>query len=239
MSNGLACYHHPSKQAVAQCSNCGKGICKNDYDAYDGICYDCAEGLASAGVEEVMAYKARLAKTRKKMVTWGIVGAILGLVGGIGTIESNGAYMIVAGPIVMAMLGFSIGTFKAAYRALHHMFVRNKDDDTKGLFLIFFIIVAIGLIPIFFIYALIHFFKQKKLLVESDVLIEESGKAMAELRDYHKYTMAMEENISNELLKGNVYADALSRGGENAVLEKVRKTINLITINTNIARSYA
>jgi len=45
----MNCYFHPEKQAVAQCRNCGKGICKDCVDRfgnadakYAGLCKECA-----------------------------------------------------------------------------------------------------------------------------------------------------------------------------------------------------
>lgn len=64
MAIGMACYFHQQQQAVAQCGDCGKALCKNCYDSYGGavagkaLCYHCTANLVKQHSSEIADIKA-------------------------------------------------------------------------------------------------------------------------------------------------------------------------------------
>ena len=43
----MKCYHHPDRDAVATCTECGRGLCKECADVYSKpLCADCAVSYA-------------------------------------------------------------------------------------------------------------------------------------------------------------------------------------------------
>jgi len=60
------CYHHPSREAVAQCKGCGKAICRECAEMYGvstgeyagcNLCYDCTVHLVEQNVNYVKVIK--------------------------------------------------------------------------------------------------------------------------------------------------------------------------------------
>ena len=78
----MGCYHHPSEQAVATCSECEVGICKDCYDSYGDsetvLCFDCTEQAVLNHGNMVAAFKSLIQKERKNMmIAASIFGGIL------------------------------------------------------------------------------------------------------------------------------------------------------------------
>ena len=46
------CYYHPERNPVGTCSECGKNLCKECFDQYEGICKDCASDIVEQYAEE-------------------------------------------------------------------------------------------------------------------------------------------------------------------------------------------
>jgi len=206
MAGIMACYHHTSKQAVGQCSNCGKGICKNCYDTYRGVCYDCAEKAADESLDEAMEFKSSVVMARKGMITGSIVGGVIGLVigiaAGVGTAADAGVLgaigVIILAPIWGLCLGGSLVAVVKAVYVFIASFFKNKSDDDKGAgCLVAFIVIGTAIAPIMIVMTFIcpivtgiRFFKQKKQMAEADTMIEDCEDTLAKLRDYHKLSMA-------------------------------------------------
>jgi hypothetical protein len=197
----MACYHHSSKQASAQCNECKKGICKSCYDTYSGICYDCAEKAANESLYKAMDFKESVVKARKGMITGSIVGGVIGLVAGIGGTAMNSAAgmgtgaleaiaAIILGPILGLCIGGSLVTsIKAVYGTINSFF----KEDGSGCLVAFFVIGS-AIVPIMGIspiVTIIRFFRQKNQMEKADVMIEECENNLVKLRDYHKLSMAV------------------------------------------------
>ena len=108
MANGMACYHHPSQQAVAQCSQCGKGICRDCYDSYGAgmgagkaLCFDCTEEMVKEHAADVDAFRSKVKRERIFM----IVGAVIGVFVGAGMASQGGPAIFILAVFACASLG--------------------------------------------------------------------------------------------------------------------------------------
>ncbi|MBR3115884.1 hypothetical protein IKF30_01510 [Candidatus Saccharibacteria bacterium] len=48
----MKCFNHIDREAVGQCKNCGKGLCKDCFQQNGGICNECNHASNSASLEE-------------------------------------------------------------------------------------------------------------------------------------------------------------------------------------------
>jgi len=203
----MNCYLHPENQAVAQCSQCGHGICKNCNDLYGGVCYECAENSAKAKLSEAVAFKEKAVKARKGMVTGTIIGGVIGLLIGIASSINqigiaHGAGEVIAAillmPIIALIMGACIGgsivtVLIGAFRVLRKIISIFIPGDTgTGWFVAIIAIVMIGA-PVAAVLAaaapvvtIVRFFKQKKEMEKGDMMIEECNRALAALQSTTK-----------------------------------------------------
>lgn len=85
--NEMKCYHHPDRDAVASCSECGKGLCRECSDRWDPpLCDQCAGGRIQDQRDQVQKL------TRLSVILF-FVWAILGSILGIGTCISEGTLL--------------------------------------------------------------------------------------------------------------------------------------------------
>ena len=204
----MNCYLHPENQAVAQCEQCGHGICKNCSDLYGSMCYECTEKSAMANLNEAVAFKEKAVRARKGMVTGSIVGGVTGLLIAIitaisivsrryGPPQSAGDIiaMFTVIPVIFLLMSACIGSsivtvlmgiFRAVKKTIPFLFTGT------GLFVGIIAIATIGT-PIVValaaatpIVTTVRFFRQKKQMAKGDAMIEESNRALAALHEHHE-----------------------------------------------------
>ena len=229
MASGMACYHHPSQRAVAQCRVCGNGICQDCYDVYGvtsgeyagkALCYDCTSQLVAENVVDIDAFRARVKRERIFIIVGAVLGALVGIAGGGG------------GVIIGAGIGGSLWTIvKTLISALN--------DESW--------IVAIGVIivsPIITIYRFISRFRQERQCRE---IISSDSYVLREMRDYFEYTQVMEQNDAIDLSKladkggelyDNSYAQSVITNGESAAQAELRRGVIQIAANGEIIRGF-
>jgi uncharacterized membrane protein len=215
MANGMACYHHTSQPAVAQCSKCGKGICKNCHDGYKGVCYDCTLEAANEKLNDAKYKEWDAVDTLKKMKTGGIIGGIIGIVFGIAasvialSVDNTKGLDAIGGIlgaiIVVPIWGICFGsTIVTAIKIVYVVTVGFIDvyifknyglsaGCLEKLFGAFFTIAVTPSIMIYIcpIVLLIMFFKKKKQKKKAGKEIEEYQIALEQLHDYHKSITAV------------------------------------------------
>ena len=224
MAGTMGCYHHPSQQAVATCRECGKGICRDCYDSYGAgmgagkaLCFDCTEEL----VKENMAEIAWLRSTVKKERTLMIVGAVIGLIVGIGAMGPAG--------FVLIFVGASLGTIIRQF---------NEYGAIIG-------VPAIIISPIMSIYRFVKRINQMK---QCDAILASDARVIQEMRDYFAYTQVMEKsgggisldslvNQGGELYN-NSYAQSVKHKGEQAAQSELRQGAVSIAANGEIIRTF-
>ena len=104
----MKCSRHPHKEAVAQCTSCGKYICKTcadvtaPFQAQTGtICIDCCKNLLG----DLRAYYEKTISTNIKKIIVSIIFYVMGaglLIASIRTIKADGAVMLL-NPVILAM----------------------------------------------------------------------------------------------------------------------------------------
>lgn len=228
MANGMACYHHPSQQAVAKCSQCGKGICKDCYDSYGAgmgagkaLCFDCTEDMVKEHAADVDAFRAKVKRERILM----IVGAVIGVFVGGGMAANDG------GPALFVLAVFACASLGTIY---------NMFKEYGAVIGIISIIVS----PIISIY---RFVKRIRQIKEADEIIESDARILQGMRDYFAYTQTMENNKGVDLatlagqgseLYNNTYAQAVLNKGEKEAQAELRQSVVTISENGEIIRSF-
>jgi hypothetical protein len=228
-SGKMACYHHPSQQAVAHCKVCGKGICKDCYDSYgagmgagQAMCFDCTEEMVKDHGAEI----AWLRKQVKKERTWMIVGAVLGA--------------IIIGPMLLASgMGF-IGW-------LFGVFIGMSLGTIFNGFTEFGWFVGLIMIVVSPIMSIVRFVKRINQIKQCDEILASDAQILQEMRDYFAYTQAMEGKPSVDLaslasqgseLFDNTYAQAVLSKGEASAQAELRQGAVQIAANGEIIRSF-
>lgn len=77
----MKCFYHENKDAVGQCKNCGKGLCKECITKYQNICQDCYFDYKAQSIDEghENIYVA-LTEYRKNIIGTLIKGGIFGVI---------------------------------------------------------------------------------------------------------------------------------------------------------------
>ena len=173
----MKCYHHPSQDAMATCSECGKYICKDCYDTWKGkveprigahLCYECATEMIRDNIDQVLSSGQRIEKMRRNSLIGMIIGGIL-----------CAPYQVI-GIWIGAGIGGIIGAF-----GLMHFFKRNEHGE-RGMDNFWGSVIA-G--PIMFTYFFIKDWKYNTLCKQ----VTESDRETLKLMDsYFKYSLAME-----------------------------------------------
>jgi len=233
----MKCYHHPSRDAIAECKgfdSCGKGICKECYDdwkvnvgpwANQPLCYDCATLMVEFNAKDVLETGERVERMRKNSIIGMIIGGLIGLpFGGIGAWPGAG-------------VGGTLGSLGIGY------FFSKDENGERGFGPLIFAALA-G--PIFCIYYII---KDRNFLTQAQELVESEKESLRLMRDYFQYTLAMEkagESDSFESLTSqggelfdNSYARTVKEKGEKVAQEQLRESVVQIAANGEILRSNA
>ncbi|MCL2295361.1 MAG: hypothetical protein FWC36_10965 [Spirochaetes bacterium] len=249
---GIECGHHPSKQAAALCRGCGTGICRDCYDTYGvsigdyagtALCYKCTAILVQENIDNVTAFRKQVKKER----IWMVVGAVLGLIVGLGlTAGSDFPEDMVFATIFLVFIGASLGTIVKLMIGAFFGGAKGRDGDIGGGFLLgiisgFFLAVVS---PIITIYRFIKRFRQIK---KCDEIIASDENALRRMRDYFAYTLAMENNKGVDLAKlaeqgselfDNTYAQSVLKNGEKAAQAGLRESVVTISANGEIIRNF-
>jgi hypothetical protein len=218
-----ACYHHPSQKSVANCRECGKGLCRDCYDSYGAgmgagkaLCFDCTEELVRQNSAEIEWLKKQVKKER----LWMIIGAILGFFVG----AAGGP----AGMFFGLFIGASLGTIFNGFMEYG--------------WLVGGIMVVIS--PIM---SIVRFVKRINQIKQADEILESDARILREMRDYFAYTLTMEKNAGFDLatlasqgseLYGNTYANAVMSKGESTAQAELRQGAVQIAANGEIIRSF-
>ena len=199
----MNCYLHPENPAVAECTECGKGICKNCYDESGGnVCSHCVEKAAMAAamarLSEAEDFKAAAVKARKGMMIGGVIGGVIGLFLGISSTTSvrggsigESLVLILLAFIIMPVWGFALGgSFVTVVKAVIRMVIKVfsfLNIEGAGFFIFLVTLGAIGpvlggLSIVAPIVTGVRFFMQKKAMEKGDAMIEECKRALAQLQ---------------------------------------------------------
>jgi hypothetical protein len=217
----MNCYHHPSRQAAAQCAKCGKAICKNCVDDYGvsvgqyagkALCYDCTSGLVAANVAEI---------DRIRKETAGIMG-------------------------ILSIVGCFL---KEVFIAIRNMFrggsMAASGNPAGGIVMMWAMCIQLPLAPIMGIF---RFIKRHSLIKQFDGIIASDSQALQQMRDYFAYTLTMEQHKGIDLatlaaeggeLFENTYAKTVLSKGEPAARTQLRNSVVRIAENGEIVRSAA
>jgi len=242
------CYHHPSKDAVAICTGCGKGICKDCYDSYGAgmgaekaLCFDCTEDMVKEHTADIAAFRKKVEKERIFM----IVGAIIGVIFAFLTGATDSGDVLVALIICLGCAGFG-ASFLFALKMIAGFFL-----VMGGLGFILLLIVGGVALPVLFFLgipiSIYRYIKRKNQIKQCDEIIASDSGILQEMRDYFAYTQAMENNNGVDLARlaeqgselfENTYAQAVLSKGEQEAQAELRQSVVTISANGEIIRSF-
>lgn len=242
---GPACYYHNDEQSIANCTRCGKNLCRDCFDVYrlDGgeyagkaICYDCAQQLVAENVQILKGNKSKIITTFVLTIVGMIIGAIIG--------ASTGSAV---GVILGILIGGCFWTF------LKGWFSRIGGALKGGGFNL--VSFSVGFFLGFFIEAVLSIYRTIRKIIECIVylvktsrFIQEDTAALQQMRDYMEYTLVRNQNkgVDLETLMGqgselynNTYAQAIMANGEEAADAMLRRSATMIAENGEIIRSFA
>lgn len=125
----MKCYHHPDRDAVAYCGNCGRGLCSECSDRYDPVlCEKCAQEIISDQRAEDAVNLKKAKRTLKTLRIIMIVFAVLGVLGGILTLTSGSGKISDVLSMVLGVplsIWFILG-IPSGWRALNKAFDKLK-----------------------------------------------------------------------------------------------------------------
>ena len=125
----MKCFNHIDRDAVGQCTACGKGLCKECFTKNNGVCDDCIRAEKKADFEDLALdlygdFK-EYRKSIKKAIIWSIVfGVIFVGVAAFFLIPEmglNGRTLL----ILLAVFGFPFG-----FNTLTHVFGKEPNEAT-------------------------------------------------------------------------------------------------------------
>ncbi|MDR0517219.1 MAG: IBR domain-containing protein [Fibromonadaceae bacterium] len=217
-SEKMVCYHHPSQQAVVQCSKCGKSICKNCSEAYGitsgeytgkSLCYNCISQLVESNITETN----KLKKETKLFGTW---------------IFSN----------------FGLIILKALGKCISGGGDLGARGDYRGLGKIIGGTITLLISPI---KAIIEVINRSNKIKRLNEIVASNSQTLEEIRTYFAYTQAIEKNAGVDLAKlaeqggelfENTFAKIVLGEGEKAALEKLHRNLAQIVANAETIRNF-
>ncbi len=237
------CYHHPSKDAVAQCSECGKGICKDCYDSYGAgmgagkaLCFDCTEEMVKDHAADIAAFR-RQVKTEIILM---IIGAVIGYILGVWAFIGDNGSMAFVSALLIACLGASLGALIKVGKFIKRIIPGDAGDVIAYL-------AACFLAPAYPFITLFGFIKRNKQIKQADEVIASDENILRNMRDYFAYTQTMENNVGVDLTKladqggvlfENTYAQTVINKGEKEAQAELRQGMVTIAANGEIVRSF-
>ncbi|MFW6282369.1 MAG: hypothetical protein ACOC1O_06270 [bacterium] len=73
----MKCYYHPEKNAVSQCTECGRGLCKECFDYNENVCESCTIKIEKELKEMQKKSKEKEGKFIKKKIVYLIISFVL------------------------------------------------------------------------------------------------------------------------------------------------------------------
>lgn len=154
----MKCYNHPAKDAIAQCGECGKGVCEECAKKWDPpICDDCLRNNINAEFDSINS-------ELKLYIILAIVGAVVGVF-----VSSSGSRGE-EGRLIMIFLGagwiaLCLPVYAAGWKWMNHLTDRVALFGTPAFWLIYLFIklmfsAAVGMFAL--PYRLYYINKRKK-----------------------------------------------------------------------------
>lgn len=253
---GPTCDWHTDEPAAANCSRCGRPICRDCVEAYtviDGeykghaLCYNCIQGLIKEQSSELEENYA----TIKNHTILVVVGAIIGLFVGIfwgATSRDAGATFIYA--IACAAIGGSFANFcRNFFSQVPGMFTSTGDIAISiciglGKLVVFLIIDAVKAL----METVQKLFSYGRYLSRTKNILEENQQALNQIEAFMQYTLVRSQNKGVDLetlmsesseLFNNSYAQQVRANGEQAADAALRNSATMIAANGEIVRDFA
>ena len=121
----MKCYHHPDRDAVAYCSQCGRGLCGECSDRYNPIlCGGCAEKIAGIQLNEEIEYYNDAVRRLRKLRIGAIVCVAFGILFGL-ALTSGRSYEIL-GLIGGILGGLCFAGVPSGWRDINETFSRFR-----------------------------------------------------------------------------------------------------------------
>lgn len=219
---GATCFHHTNEPAVAQCSRCGKYICKDCAEAYKvsggeyagkHLCYDCCEELVANNIAELTANKETIAKHYRLTRIGAIIGAILGLIFVIYAATSGSSEVTNPGEIIGAAIGYIVmfGLIGGSFLTAAKLYFSALGQSFKAFFTHFgdwaamiwamigiCIALTVGIFRCMW-YTISKLWKYSKYLKDTEGFIESDTEALRQMREYMEYTQVRSDNRGVDL----------------------------------------
>ncbi|MDE7463907.1 MAG: hypothetical protein K2M48_02660 [Clostridiales bacterium] len=204
--NGLRCYHHCNSDehpAVARCSECGKGLCRECSDKLSSpktgklLCADCRNAELERDRQLFLRNKEQ--QKKEAIIMW--IGFIIGTAA-----EITFGCLSTKGDIYTILFAFSFMLFLPTLLASLGTIVSTVADvfDNLLLRIVFFVILAI-LSPIMFIVRLTRRTKKGKQMKRLAAAIEREQQAN---NDYKEAAMLVNKKLeSKEAIESKVRAE--------------------------------
>ncbi|MCL2446570.1 MAG: hypothetical protein FWD06_07375 [Oscillospiraceae bacterium] len=163
----MKCYYHNVQDAVGQCVDCKKGLCRECCDlkssaSKDLFCYDCLVEAGKQGLADLEALKAKAKREQKWMIAGAIVGAVI-----VGPILGAGI-----GGVGGFIIGWLFGVFGTASLGT----IINQFQDYGA----FIGAVSILVCPII---TVVRFFKRRNLVRDAAIAQEEDARLLLRLKE--------------------------------------------------------
>lgn len=254
--SGPSCDWHNDEPAVANCSRCGRPICRDCVEAYtvDGgkyagraLCYDCIQALIKEQSSELQENYATI-KSRTILVVAGvIIGLFVGIFWG-ATSRDVGATLVYA--IACAAIGGSFANFcRNFFSQVPAMFTSTGNlvlSICIGLakFVVFLIIDAVKAL----IETVQKLVSYGRYLSRTKNILEENQQALDQIEAFMQYTLVRSQNKGVDLetlmnenseLFNNSYAQQVRANGEQAADAALRSSATIIAANGEIVRDFA
>jgi hypothetical protein len=108
----MKCFNHIDREAVGQCKNCGKGLCKDCFQQNGGVCNECLHDANSASFEDKYNQLLNdLIRYRTKLYMKLFGGLILGVAIAIAFVVLNGLDFETYWPILLGIALAPVGFF--------------------------------------------------------------------------------------------------------------------------------
>lgn len=218
MTNGMACYNHPLRQAVSQCNGCKKGICKECYDITGSWCCDCVMEMSDTTTGNVEVLADRFSREKKGIKIFSIIGAVIGLIVGIVNASqvpsSADMVVMVIGPTwVVAGIGAALAWFffRVIFIFKNTMSERGFGEAVKTVLIVGVFLGIIGMFtgPIFI---LVTILRRNSWIKKCEKIYIEEKESLETLRNVLAGRQANTENV-NALVRQIVDNFQVARNG--------------------------
>jgi len=183
------CYSHSSKEAVSKCVECGKPICEDCHNRYDGYCYDCCIVKLE---KEISEYENKGRMEKAKMILVIVFSAIGFIVGVISDVSLGSMGWLI-------WLGVGVGGNFRKFLSEIQLYIRAADDDLIkgvgfGILLLLLKSLAGPIIPIIRILEYVKDVKTAEDTVANDTDL------ISKLTGYNVYTYILKNTATTRIL---------------------------------------